>query len=115
MARVHRREWRVTGQRKACRVPICFSPNSWYMGGMFKAYIGIADSEGLESFIPEGEVPVEWLTRVAHGSRVEEAVCYYAVLSDEAAQTIRAELDASRRLDALHLLDGLALELRPIH
>jgi hypothetical protein len=85
------------------------------MGGMFKAFIGIADSEGLASFIPEGEVPVEWLTRLAHGSRSRKAVCYYAVLSDEAAQSIRAELDASRRLDALRLLGGLALELRPIH
>ena len=42
------------------------------MGGMFKAFIGIADSEGLESFIPEGEVPVEWLTRVAATAAAQE-------------------------------------------
>ena len=82
---------------------------------MFKAFVGIADSWGLESFIPEGEVPIEWLRRTANGCRGTSAVCYYAVLSDEAAETIRGELDASRRIDALRLLDGLALELLPAH
>jgi hypothetical protein len=82
---------------------------------MFKAFVGIADCTGLESFIPEGAVPIEWLSSAANGCRGRKAVCYYAVLSDEAAEAIRGELDASRRMDALCLLEGLAVELLPVH
>jgi hypothetical protein len=82
---------------------------------MFKAFVGIAHPGGLESFIPEGEVPLEWLKGAANGCRGKKAVCYYAVLSDEAAEAVRGELDASRRIEALRLLDGLALELLPAH
>ena len=82
---------------------------------MFKAFVGIADREGLESLLREGEVSLDWLTRRARSHRGSEAVCYYAILSDEAADAVRGELDALRRIDALSLLDGLALELREIH
>ena len=80
---------------------------------MFKAFVGIAHPGGLESFIPEGQVPLEWLRGTANGCRGKNAVCYYAVLSEEAAEKIRGELDASRRIEALRLLDGLSLELLP--
>ena len=50
---------------------------------MFKAFVGIADTEGLESFIPEGEIPVERLTRVAPD------VIDYTIMLDDATTWTR--------------------------
>ena len=78
---------------------------------MLKAFVGIADCYGLESFRPEGEVPIEWLARRATTRHSRQAVCFWAVVADEAAREIRFELDGRHPLEALTALGSLAREI----
>ena len=81
---------------------------------MLRAFVGIADCYGLESFRPESEVPLEWLAHRATACRSRQAVCYWAVVSDEAASEIRSELDGRHRIQALSTLQSLATEIIPV-
>lgn len=78
---------------------------------MLRAFIGIANCFGLESFRPEGEVPIEWLAQQATTLRSRQAVCFWAVVGDEAAREIRSELDGRHRIEALTALQSLATEI----
>jgi hypothetical protein len=81
---------------------------------MNRAYVGIADYEGLESFLPEGLVPLDWLVRRASARCRLGAVCYWAAVRDEIAHEIRGELILGRRAVAMTMLQGLAVELVPV-
>lgn len=78
---------------------------------MLKAFVGIADCYGLESFRPEGEVPIEWLAQRATTRHSRQAVCFWAVVGDEAAREIRSELDGRHPHEALTALGSLATEI----
>ncbi len=78
---------------------------------MLRAFVGIADCYGLESFRPESEVPLEWLAHRATACRSRQAVCYWAVVGDEAAREIRSELDSRHPFEALTTLGSLATEI----
>jgi hypothetical protein len=78
---------------------------------MFQAFIGIVDCDGLVSFLREGSVPINRLALRAAAERSRRAVCYRAVVREEAAQEVRSELARKRRVEALSTLHGLAVEL----
>lgn len=81
---------------------------------MLRAFVGIADCYGLESFLPESEVPIAWLARRATANPSRQAVCYWAVVSDEVAREIRSELEGLHRVEALRTLLSLAREVLPV-
>jgi hypothetical protein len=78
---------------------------------ILRAFVGIAHCYGLESFRPEGEVPIEWLAQQATTLRSRQAVCFWAVVGDEAAREIRSELDGRHRIEALTIFQSLATEI----
>jgi len=78
---------------------------------MLRSFVGIADCYGLESFRPEGEVPIQWLAQRATTRSSRQAVCYWAVVGDEAAREIRSELESRHPFEALTILGSLATEL----
>ena len=80
---------------------------------MFRAYVGIADQEGLVSFFQEGAVPCDWLVLRAAACRRLGAVPYRAILTEDNAREVRADLERGQRAEALSLLRTLSLELRP--
>ena len=81
---------------------------------MFKLYVGLADRNSLASFFREGTVPMDWLILWADARHGQGVVPYQAVLTEEDADAVRAEMDHGRRVQALNLLHAFALELRPL-
>jgi hypothetical protein len=81
---------------------------------MLKSFVGIATRHGLEVFLPEHEHVVRFLTRRVRREALRRAVCYWAVLPDEAAWEVRRQMDLGEAYIALLLLDHAATELGPI-
>lgn len=84
--------------------------NPWYKRVM-KAYVAIADSEGLRSIVPDGDVPDELMIREAIRARGRGWACFWAAIDDEDVLQVREDLGSGRRRDALSLLLALAREV----
>jgi hypothetical protein len=71
---------------------------------MVNSYVGIISGRGLESLVPETEHALPFLVRRAYRQRPSKAVCYWAVMQDEAAREIQSYLQRRRHDDALMAL-----------
>ncbi len=76
-----------------------------------KAFIAIADSDGLRSFVPEGDVPDELIVLEARAARSRGWACLWAAVDEDAAAQVGEELASGRRRDAMNLLWVLAREI----
>jgi hypothetical protein len=81
---------------------------------MVKAYIGIANSYGLESFLSERENAAYVVTSGAHDGRVCRRAYYWAAVSDEVAAQIREYLRVGDQHQALLTLATLAKDVAPL-
>ena len=81
---------------------------------MVKAYIGIANSYGLESFLSDGESAAIAITSGAERGRVRQRAYYWAAVSDDVAAQIHEYLRVGDRHQALLTLDTLATEIAPL-
>ena len=86
----------------------------WYECRMVKAYIGIANSHGLQSFLSEGENAALVITSDSKDGRVCRRAYYWAAVSDDAAMQIREYLRVGDRHQALLTLDTLATDIAPL-
>jgi hypothetical protein len=73
---------------------------------MLQAYVGIIGKRGIEAFWPEGPHTARFLARRAR--RTHGVVCFWTVLSDDAAKHLTATLHAGRSRAALDLLQNTA-------
>jgi hypothetical protein len=76
-----------------------------------KAYLGIADSDGLLSFVPEGVVPDGLMVLDARAARGRGWACFWAAVDEKTARQVGEELASGRRRDAMNLLWVLAREI----
>ncbi|MDZ4683587.1 MAG: hypothetical protein SH850_00775 [Planctomycetaceae bacterium] len=70
---------------------------------MLQAYVGIVSRQGLEVFCPEHPQTVRFLQRRVERTR-GQAVCFWSVVPDDAADQVRTALRCGERQLALHLL-----------
>lgn len=84
---------------------------SCYESDMKRAFVGIAQRNGLVTLLPERPEVVPFLWRRAERM---QAVCFWAVIDQSLAEAITAELDAGASHNALILLQTLAVELGPV-
>lgn len=78
---------------------------------MKRAFIGIAQQDGLLTLIPERPDVTQFVWRRAQRMN---AVCFWAVIDQSLAATILNELEAGAGHNALILLQTLAAELGPV-
>lgn len=76
-----------------------------------KAYVGIADTDGLRSLVPEGDVSDGLMNLEAKTAQDRGWACFWAALDEQTADQIAEELAAGRRRDALNLLWVLARDI----
>ena len=76
-----------------------------------KAFVGEVDHSGLHRFVPEDSVPGDVLGRYARARPPRPSTLVWALLEDQDANAIRAEVDAGRHADACGLLLNRAVEL----
>jgi len=81
---------------------------------MNDSYVGVISQRGLESLIPERGHVTEFLTRRIYRTRGGNAVCYWAVLSENQANQVCRQLSCGRNADALSALQSLAIDLGTI-
>ena len=81
---------------------------------MVKAYIGIANSYGLESFLSDGESAAIVITSGGEHGGVRQRAYYWAAVSDDVAAQIREYLRNGDQHQALLTLDTLATEIAPL-
>ena len=81
---------------------------------MLKSFVGIATLHGLEAFLPEHEHVVRFLSRRTRREAYRRAVCYWAVLPEEAAWEVRRQMDLGEPFTALQILDRTATDLGAI-
>lgn len=78
---------------------------------MKRAFVGIAQQNGLLTLVPERRDVSQFLWRRAQRMK---AVCFWAVIDQSIAAAITDELDAGTNHNALILLQTLAVELGSI-
>jgi hypothetical protein len=76
-----------------------------------KAYVGIADSDGLRTFVPEGGLPDVLMVLDARAAQNRGWACFWAAVDEGAARQVGEELASGRRRDAINLLWVLAREI----
>ncbi len=76
-----------------------------------KAYVGIADRDGLRSFVPERDVPDGFMILEAKATQGRGWTCFWAAVDEQTAGQIGEELASGRRRDAMDLLWVLAREI----
>ena len=81
---------------------------------MVKGYIGIANSNGLESFLSDGESAALVITSGTEYEGVRRRAYYWAAVHDDVARQIFDYLRAGDRRQALLTLDALATEITPL-
>ena len=78
---------------------------------MAKSYVGIITRDGLQSFLPENDHVVRFLVRRAYRRQPLEALCYWAIVADSAAEGITRQLSYGEFGQALATLHACALRL----
>jgi hypothetical protein len=81
---------------------------------MLKSFVGIATRSGLEVFLPEHEHSVRFLARRSLREARRQAVCYWAVVSDDVAAEVQHQMELGESFAALLLLDQGATEIGSI-
>ena len=79
-----------------------------------RAYAGTVDQSGLRWFLPEEVIPRELLQHAVRAGWTQSATAVWALLADEDAEAIRADLSAGRPGEACNLLLNRAVELLPL-
>ena len=79
-----------------------------------RAYAGTVDQVGLRWFLPEEVIPRELLQHAVRAGWTHSATAVWALLADEDAEAIRADLSAGRPGEACNLLLNRAVELLPL-
>ena len=75
---------------------------------MLDSYIGLISRRGLESLFPETEHAAPFLVRRAYRRQPLEAVCYWAVMEESAAQQVQWQLQWRHHEEAFLVLRALA-------
>lgn len=78
---------------------------------MRRAFVGIAQQDGLITLLPERRDVTHFVWRRAQRM---QAVCFWAVIDQSLAATILDELEDGASHNALILLQTLAVELGPV-
>ncbi len=81
---------------------------------MLRAYVGVANKNGLEALWPEQEHTREAAFARAYRRPPEPAVCFWAVLSDQVAESAQLLLESAQSLGALRTVDTCSLSIGPI-
>ena len=81
---------------------------------MVKAYIGIVNSNGLESFLSDDENAAFVITSGTKFKGVRRRVYYWAAVHDDVARQILDYIRAGDRHQALLTLDTLATDIAPL-
>ena len=76
-----------------------------------RAYAGTVDQRGLRWFLPEEVIPRELLRHAVRADGTHATTAVWALLADEDAEAIRADLSAGRHRDACNRLLNRAVEL----
>src|SRR4051812_15861220 len=76
-----------------------------------RAYTGTVDQRGLRWFLPEEVIPGELLRYSVEAGLARSTTAVWALVADEDAEAIRADLSAGRHRDACNLLLNRAVEL----
>ena len=76
-----------------------------------RAYAGTVDQRGLRWFLPEDVIPRELLRHSVVAGLSRSTTAVWALVADEDAEAIRADLSAGRHRDAYNLLLNRAVEL----
>ena len=79
-----------------------------------RAYAGTVDQRGLLWFLPEEVIPRDLLRHAMVAGWTHSTTVVWALLADEDAESIRADLSAGRPGEACHLLLNRAVELLPL-
>jgi hypothetical protein len=80
-----------------------------------KAYVGSVDQAGLRWFLPEDVVPRDLLRHDVRRWVSLSMTVVWALLDDEDAEAVRADLTAGHHRDACNLLLNRAVELLALH
>jgi hypothetical protein len=78
---------------------------------MVKAYIGIANSVGLQAFIHDDDRLLALIAPRAGLTPSQQRACFWAAVRDDVAKAIRQELLAGHRRQALLPLDSLGTDI----
>ena len=76
-----------------------------------RAYAGTVDQRGLRWFLPEEVIPRDLLRHSVGAGLTRSTTAVWALVADEDAEAIRADLSAGRHRDACNLLLNRAVEL----
>ena len=76
-----------------------------------RAYAGAVDQRGLHWFLPEEVLPRDLLRHSVVAGLTRSTTAIWALVADEDAEAIRADLSAGRHRDACNLLLNRAVEL----
>ena len=76
-----------------------------------RAYAGTVDQRGLRWFLPEEAIPRDLLRHAVVAGLTRSTTAVWALVADEDAEAIRADLSAGRHGDACNLLLNRAVEL----
>ena len=79
-----------------------------------RAYAGTVDQRGLRWFLPEEVIPRDLLRHAVRTGWTGSTTAILALVVDEDAEAIRADLSAGRPGEACHLLLNRAVELLPL-
>ncbi len=82
----------------------------WYKA-LMKAYVAIADSDGLRSFLPERDVPDGLMILEAKAAQGRGWACFWAAVDERTADQIGEELACGQRRDAMNLFWVLARDI----
>jgi hypothetical protein len=76
-----------------------------------RAYAGVVDQGGLRWFLPEEVIPRDLLRQSVRAGLTGAMTAVWALVAEEDAEAIRADLSAGRHRDACNLLLNRAVEL----
>jgi hypothetical protein len=79
-----------------------------------RAYAGTVDQQGLRWFLPEEFIPRDLLRHAVVAGLTRSTTAVWALVADEDAEAIRADLSAGRPGEACNLLLNRAVELLPL-
>ena len=79
-----------------------------------RAYVGFIDLQGLRRFLPEDAVPRDLLRELVREWSSPRTTVVQALVTDDAAEAIRRELEADGRWPACNLLLNRAVEIYPV-
>ena len=81
---------------------------------MVKAYVGIADSLGLQAFMRDDGRLLALIPPSTRSAPNQQRACFWVAVRDDVAEEVQQELVAGYRRQALLTLDALATDIAPL-